>query len=38
LKLTFKKLPEVNVDLTIKDEKITVNGERYFAAESDKCK
>lgn len=38
LKLKFKKLPEAEVTLLIKDEKITANGERYFAAESDKCK
>jgi hypothetical protein len=38
LTLKFKKLPETVITLNIKDEKITANGERYFAAESDKCK
>jgi len=38
LKLSFKKLPALELPLTIKDEKIMVNDERYFAAESDKCR
>lgn len=38
LNLKFKKLPEAEIVLTIKDEQISANGERYFAAESDKCK
>lgn len=37
LKLTFKKAPAAQIQLTIKDEKITANGSRYFAAESDWC-
>lgn len=38
LTLTFKKIPETVVDLTIADERISANGERYYAAYSDKCK
>lgn len=37
LTLVFNDLPAVELALTIKDEKISVNGERYFAAESDGC-
>jgi hypothetical protein len=38
LNLKFNKLPEAQISLAIKDEQISANGERYFAAESDKCK
>jgi hypothetical protein len=38
LQLKFNKLPEAEISLSIKDEQISANGERYFAAESDKCK
>jgi hypothetical protein len=38
LKLEFKKLPPVELTLTIKDNQITVNGDRYFVADTDKCK
>ena len=38
LKLTFEKLPPLEAPLHIEDEKITSNGERYFVAESEKCK
>lgn len=40
LRLTFKKkdVPPLEVVLTIKDEKIFANGERYFIAQSTKCK
>jgi|GEM_PF-737455 len=40
LHLTFKKkkVPPLDVILTIKDEKIYANGERYFIAQSTKCK
>lgn len=38
LKLNFKKLPAVELPVSIKDEKIFVNDERYFAAESEDCK
>ena len=38
LKLTFKKLPEVELPLLIKDERIFINDERYFAGTSDACK
>ena len=38
IKLNFKKLPPAEIPVTIKDEKIFANGERYFAGESDKCK
>ena len=40
LHLTFKKkdVPPLEVTLTIKDEKIFANGERYFIAQSAKCK
>jgi hypothetical protein len=38
LVLNFEKLPAVELTLNIKDERITVNGERYFVAESEKCK
>lgn len=37
LKLNFKKLPSVELPLLIKDEKIFINDERCFAAESDRC-
>lgn len=37
IKLNFKKLPAVELPISIKEEKIFVNGERYFAAKSDKC-
>lgn len=39
LRLTFKKkdVPPLEVTLTIKDEKIFANGERYFIAQSMKC-
>jgi hypothetical protein len=37
LKLTFKKLPAVEIPLTIKNDQIFVNGERYFAGDSGKC-
>jgi hypothetical protein len=33
-----KSLGPVEVPITIKDEKITSNGERYFVGNSDKCK
>jgi hypothetical protein len=39
--LTFefkKKLPALKATLTIRDEKIFANEDRYFAAESSKCK
>lgn len=35
---TNKSLSPVEVPLTISDEKITSNGERYFVGNSDKCK
>jgi hypothetical protein len=38
LKLNFKKLPATEIALRIEDEKIFADGERYFAAESDKCR
>ena len=38
IKLNFKKLPAVELPISIKDEKIFVNDERYFAAESENCK
>jgi hypothetical protein len=38
LKLDFKKLGAVEVPMTIKDDQIFINDERYFAADSDKCK
>jgi hypothetical protein len=40
LRLTFKKkkVPPLEVTLTIKDEKVYANGERYFIAQSTKCK
>ena len=38
VKLNFKKLPAVDIQLYINDEKIYANDERYFAAASDKCK
>jgi len=40
LHLTFKKkkVPPLDVTLTIKDEKIFAEGERYFIAQSTKCK
>ncbi len=40
LYLTFKKkkVPPLNVILTIKDEKVFANGDRYFIAQSTKCK
>lgn len=38
LKLTFKNQPTVEVPMLIKDEKIFINDERYFAAESEECK
>ena len=38
LRLKFKKLPEAVVDMMIADERISANGERYYAAYSDKCK
>ena len=40
LHLTFKKkkVSPLDVTLTIKDEKIFANGERYFIAQSTKCK
>jgi len=40
LHLTFKKkdVPPLDVTLAIKDEKIYANGERYFIAQSTKCK
>jgi hypothetical protein len=37
LKLEFKKLPSVQVPLSIKEERIFANGERYFIAESYQC-
>jgi hypothetical protein len=37
IKLEFKKLPAVELPISIKDEKIFVNNERYFAAVSEKC-
>ena len=37
LVLAFKDLPEAAVTLTIQDEKVFVNGARYFAGVSDKC-
>jgi hypothetical protein len=38
--LTFKKkdVPPMDIVLSIKDEKIFANGERYFVGESKKCK
>ncbi len=40
--LTFenkkKDLPPLDIVLSIKDEKIFANGERYFVGESTKCK
>jgi len=39
LKLVFDKgLPELTVELTIKEEKVFAGGERYFVAVSDQCK
>lgn len=40
LHLTFKKkkVPPMDVTLTIKNEKIFANGERYFVAQATKCK
>lgn len=39
LKLTFKKLPEVEVSLEIKEEgKVFINSERYFVGRSEACK
>lgn len=40
LHLTFKKkdVPPLEVTLTIKEEKIYANGERYFIAQSTECK
>ena len=40
LHFTFKKkeLPPMDIMLTIKDEKIYANGDRYFVGESKKCK
>ncbi|WP_254164472.1 hypothetical protein [Chryseosolibacter histidini] len=38
LKLAFKKLPAAELQMSIKDDRIYVNGERYFVAESAKCK
>ena len=38
LVLTFKKLPAIETQLLIRDEKIYANDERYFVAESVKCK
>jgi hypothetical protein len=39
LKLVFDKgLPELTVELTIKEEKVFAGGERYFVAVSDECK
>jgi hypothetical protein len=40
LHLTFNKkdLPPMEVTMTIKDEKVFANGERYFIAQSTKCK
>lgn len=35
---TDKGLAPVEVPLTIKDEKVTSNGERYFVGKSDTCK
>ncbi len=35
---TNKSLAPVEVPLTINDEKVTSNGERYFVGKSDKCK
>jgi hypothetical protein len=37
IKLNFKKLPPVELAISIKEEKIFVNNERYFAAESTNC-
>jgi len=37
VKLTFKKLEAATFNIQIKDEKVTINGERYFVAESDEC-
>jgi hypothetical protein len=37
IKLNFKKLPAVEFPISIKEEKIFVNDERYFAAESTNC-
>jgi len=36
--LTSKKLPSISFDVNIKNDKVFVNGERYFVAESEKCK
>lgn len=38
LTLKFNKLPSAEFTMVIKDEQITVNGDRYFAGDSDKCK
>jgi len=38
LKLDFKKLAPVEISMTIKEEQIWINNERYFAAVSDRCK
>jgi hypothetical protein len=35
---TNKGVPPIEVPMTIKEEKIFINGERYFVANSDKCK
>ncbi len=35
---TNKSLAPIEVELTIQEEKIIVNGERYFVGNSDKCK
>ena len=37
IKLKFTKLPAVELPISIKEEKIFVNDERYFAAESTNC-
>ncbi|MBL0744408.1 hypothetical protein [Chryseolinea lacunae] len=38
LVLTFEGLPPVKVALTIRDEKVFANGQRYFVGENDDCK
>jgi hypothetical protein len=38
LKLNFKKLSAVELPISIKEDQIFINGERYFAAESSTCK
>jgi hypothetical protein len=35
--LNFKKQDKATFPIQIKDEKVTVNGERYFVAQSDEC-